>query len=65
MDTDTCPKCTNRIGFSFGTCAECGWNHLDNTWHYIKASTDHLPYSVKEDLIRIHAKRIQSIYKGK
>lgn len=34
-----CPHCANRIGFVFGTCTECGWNTLTNTFEWIRVRT--------------------------
>jgi len=42
MSKTTCPKCKNEKGFVFGTCIDCGWNHLDDTFHWIKVNIDAL-----------------------
>lgn len=35
-----CPICKNMMGFVCGTCVECGYNHIDHTYHFIKVSTE-------------------------
>lgn len=44
-----CPICKNKIGFAFGTCGECGYNHLDNSYHTIEVNTEILKSLVDED----------------
>jgi len=52
-----CPKCGNTIGFCFGTCVNCGWNHLDNEWTSIQVNPNYLPYEIRQQLINIHAEK--------
>jgi predicted ATP-dependent serine protease len=54
-----CEKCGNKIGFAFGTCCECGWNHLDKTYHIIKVNVSDLPDDIKYLLIQKHNKSVQ------
>lgn len=44
-----CPICKNKIGFAFGTCIECGYNHLDNSYHTIEVNAEILKSIVDED----------------
>lgn len=37
-----CPICDNMIGFTCGTCIDCGYNYLDHTFHFIEVSTETL-----------------------
>lgn len=50
-----CPKCNNKLGFSFGTCSSCGWNYIDSTYHWIKVNVNDLSVDTKEYLIRKYA----------
>ena len=59
-----CPMCDNKMGFAFGTCGECGWNYLDNTFHFIKVHTDDLPESIKHRLITEHGRKYNKNYKS-
>lgn len=45
-----CPICLNRIGFACGTCIECGFNHLDNTFHRIEVDTEVLKHLVTPEV---------------
>lgn len=55
-----CPICDNMIGFSFGTCVNCGYNHIDHEYRYIKVDTEVLkavvPMNVFEFLVAEHEK---------
>ena len=55
-----CPVCENKQGFSCGTCIDCGYNYIDNTFHFIKIATDLLKLYVSKnifnDLVSIHEK---------
>lgn len=31
-----CPNCQNKQGFVCGTCIECGFNHSDGKFHWIR-----------------------------
>lgn len=33
---DGCPKCGNKLGFAFGTCCQCGFNHISKQYDWIK-----------------------------
>ena len=37
-----CRHCGNEVGFTFGTCIECGFNNHDWTFHWIKVQIDEL-----------------------
>lgn len=54
---DGCPHCRNRTGFVFGTCIECGFNYLDQSFHFITAQVCDLPPESAAMLIAIHARR--------
>lgn len=60
-----CPICKNKIGFVFGTCVECGYNHIDYTYHTIKVNTRVLKTLLSEEtfywLIDEHEKRVRKI----
>lgn len=58
-DKSSCPHCTNTMGFVCGTCIECGFNHLDNSFHFIKVWSDDIPARDAVYLISKHAKRTQ------
>lgn len=38
------------MGFAFGTCVECGYNHLDFTFHKIEVNTEVLKALLPEDI---------------
>lgn len=44
-----CPICKNTVGFALGTCIDCGWNYLDNSFHHIEINTDELRRLVDPD----------------
>lgn len=54
-----CPICKNTMGFSCGTCIECGYNYLDHRFHFIEVDVDVLrallPEHVVEQLVDIHS----------
>ena len=45
-----CPICKNIMGFACGTCIECGYNYIDNTFHYIRVNTDILKSLLPEEI---------------
>lgn len=45
-----CPVCKNNRGFVCGTCSNCGYNHLDHTYHTIEVSTDILSRFVSPEV---------------
>lgn len=53
-----CPKCGNKIGFSFGMCIDCGYNYNTNKYDRIKVSTNilktYLPTEIYEYLLKQH-----------
>ena len=55
-----CPICDNMIGFAFGTCVNCGYNHIYHEYKYIKVDTEILkavvPTKVFEFLVAEHEK---------
>lgn len=59
----TCPHCKNTMGFSFGTCVECGFNYLDNQFHRISVSVDDLCSLPAYMLVDDHAKRTKDRFK--
>lgn len=58
-----CPVCDNRMGFAFGTCVECGFNHLSGKFKNIETSVDDLEkgYSVKYLVLRHASKYLSSV----
>ena len=60
---DGCPNCKNTIGFSFGTCGRCGWNHISNEYDYIKVNVNFLPDEIRDFLIDRHDDSIVNIYR--
>lgn len=56
----SCPKCGNTMGFAFGTCIECGWNHLYNQWEVIKVRVDDLSEDDQYYLIQKHARKYEN-----
>jgi predicted ATP-dependent serine protease len=55
-----CTICRNDQGFAFGTCIECGWNYLDNTFHWIEVQAEDLASlseSHRDALIVMHLQR--------
>ena len=44
-----CPICKNKTGFAFGVCVECGYNHLNDSYHTIKVNTEILKSLVDEE----------------
>lgn len=56
-----CPICKNTVGFACCMCIKCGFNRMDNTYHFIEVSTDLLErlvsHEVFECLVAEHEKR--------
>lgn len=45
-----CPICKNKYGFVSGTCIECGYNYIDNTYHFIEVRTELLERLVSPEV---------------
>lgn len=64
---DCCPKCKNRVGFAFGTCIQCGYNHLDEEYTRIEVDMEvlekYIPPYVLSCLIERHEIRYKDLYK--
>ena len=64
---DCCPKCKNRVGFAFGTCIQCGYNHLDEEYTRIEVDMEvlekYIPPYVLSCLIEQHEIRYKDLYK--
>lgn len=45
-----CPICKNTMGFSFGICIDCGYNHDDHTYYFIEVSTEILEQIVSPEM---------------
>jgi hypothetical protein len=45
-----CPICDNMIGFTCGTCIDCGYNYIDHTFHFIEISTETLEAVVSPEV---------------
>ena len=54
MPDTVCPNCQNKIGFVFGTCIECGFNHISNTFKWIKVYVSELPSGERDYYIDRH-----------
>lgn len=58
-----CPICKNKICFAYGTCIECGYNYIDNTFRHIRVNTNILksllPEEIFNNLVEEH-KRLES-----
>lgn len=52
-----CSICKNKRGFVFGTCIECGYNYLDNTYHTIEVNTEALKCFVPPDVFDYFVKQ--------
>lgn len=65
IDANGCPKCLNRIGFVFGTCGDCGWNYLDDTYHWIvvRAEQGYSMIDLVEHDNRIRQRRLDREYR--
>lgn len=48
-----CPICDNMIGFAFGTCIDCGYNHIDHTFHFIEVETEFLKELVSPEVFEL------------
>lgn len=46
----TCKICGNTMGFACGTCIECGYNYLDDTFHFIEVRTKVLEQLVSPEV---------------
>ena len=61
-----CPICKNKRGFVFGTCSECGYNYLDNTYYSIEVSTEILEQLVSPEtfnfLVEQHERFMRNLY---
>jgi hypothetical protein len=56
-----CPHCKNNSGFAFGTCCECGFNHLDNEFMFVEVRvSDLIGSDLKDYLIYLHAQRTKN-----
>ena len=44
-----CPVCGNTMGFAFGTCIDCGFNHITNEFQSIRVDTEILKNLVSEE----------------
>ena len=64
---DCCPKCKNRVGFAFGTCIQCGYNHLDEEYTRIEVDMEvlerYIPPYVLNCLVTRHERRYKDLYK--
>jgi hypothetical protein len=56
-----CPACKNKVGFVFGTCIHCGYNHYDNSYRWIEVDMEvlerYIPPYVLQSLIQRHKQR--------
>jgi hypothetical protein len=58
-----CPACKNKVGFAFGTCIRCGYNHYDEKYDRIEVDMEvlerYIPTYVLHSLIERHKQRHQ------
>lgn len=56
-----CPACKNKVGFAFGTCIRCGYNHYDKKYVRIEVDMEvlerYIPPYVLQSLIERHKQR--------
>lgn len=50
-----CESCGNRIGFVFGVCIDCGWNHITKQYFSINVVVDELRPEDRFYLVEKHA----------
>lgn len=59
MGMTTCPHCQDTIenttGMLSGTCSNCGFNHLDGTFRWIKVAPESLDRASRVHLVNEHA----------
>ena len=64
---DCCPKCKNKVGFAFGTCIQCGYNHLDGEYTRIEVDMEvlerYIPPYILSRLIERHEIKYKDLYK--
>ena len=53
-DKTFCPNCQNTMGFTFGTCIECGFNYINNKFEWVKVYVSELPVELRDYLIYRH-----------
>jgi hypothetical protein len=63
---EECPVCKNKIGFAFGTCIQCGYDHIEEKFSRIEVDMEILerlldPYTV-EYLVRSHENKYKDRY---
>lgn len=64
-----CPICKNKVGFAFGTCIQCGYNHIEEKFSRIEVDMETLeilldPYML-ELLVNKHARKYKDLYEQK
>lgn len=62
-----CAICKNKYGFTFGTCCKCGYNYIDNTYHFLEVDAKILELLVSPDsfdyLVKQHERLKKDLYK--
>lgn len=66
---ERCPICKNKVGFAFGTCIQCGYNHIEEKFSRIEVDMETLeilldPYML-ELLVNKHARKYKDLYEQK
>jgi hypothetical protein len=64
---EECPVCKNKIGFAFGTCIQCGYDHIEEKFSRIEVDMETLealldPYTL-DLLVNKHRRKYKDLYK--
>ena len=64
---EECPVCKNKIGFAFGTCIQCGYDHIEEKFSRIEVDMETLealldPYML-DLLVNKHKRKYKDLYK--
>lgn len=64
---EECPVCKNKIGFAFGTCIQCGYDHIEEKFSRIEVDMETLealldPYML-DLLVSKHERKYKDLYK--
>jgi hypothetical protein len=59
-----CPICGNKTGFTFGTCIDCGYNHIEHEFDWIKIDIKVLETLLSEEVLYYLLHRYEERYKN-
>jgi hypothetical protein len=62
---ECCPKCKNRTGFAFGTCIQCGYNHIEEKFSRIEVDMEILERLLDQDTVDYLVHRHENKYKDR